>query len=294
MAPEMVEADGLRLAVWRQGDPTRPTVVLVHGYPDTHRVWDGVAAALAGEFHVVTYDVRGAGASERPADRAGYDLSHLVADLHAVIDAVSPDQPVHLVGHDWGSIQGWDAVTDPAADGRIASYTSMSGPLLDHVAWWMRAHRSRRWSDLRILLRQGLRSWYVAMFQVPILAESGWRTVAPRSFRRYLHRVEGVPAGRGPGATLADDGANGVQLYRQNVPPRMADPSRRTTDVPVQLLVATDDRFVTPALLDGIEQHVSDLRRRDVAGGHWLPVVEPERFAGWVAEHVRSVEARRL
>ena len=51
----------------------------------------------------------------------------------AVVDAVSPERPVHLVGHDWGSIQAWAAVTDPSLGDRFASFTSMSGPSLDHV-----------------------------------------------------------------------------------------------------------------------------------------------------------------
>ncbi len=282
--------DGLDLAVWERGDPTHPTVVLVHGYPDTHRVWDGVAAALADEFHVVAHDVRGAGESAWPVDRAGYDLSHLVADIGAVIDTFSPDAPVHLVGHDWGSIQGWEAVTSGSLDGRIASYTSMSGPALDHVAQWMRARRSLRPSRLGPLLRQGLHSWYVAMFQLPGVAEWAWRTFMPRAFVRQLHRAEGIPVGIEPAPTLATDGANGVQLYRQNVRERMASPRTRTTEIPVQLIVPTGDRFVTPALLDDTGQHAPNLHRRDVPGGHWLLVAEPERVAGWIAEHVRHVE----
>ncbi len=285
-----VHGDGLDLAVWRRGDPAHPTIVLVHGYPDTHRVWDGVAEHLADEFQVVAYDVRGAGESGRPSTREGYDLRHLVADLGAVLDAVSPDRPVHLVGHDWGSIQGWEAVCCGALDGRIASYTSQSGPALDHAARWMRARRTTRPAQLRQLLRQGLRSWYIAFFRLPRLPELGWRTVVPRAFARSLHRDEGVPAGVEPAPTLAEDGANGVQLYRQNVPRRMADPQVRTTDVPVQLIVATGDRFVTPALLDDTGQYASALFRRDVPGGHWLPLAEPAKFATWVADHVRRVE----
>lgn len=287
-----VAGDGLDVAVWERGDPGRPTVVLVHGYPDTHRVWDPVADILAEDLHVVTYDVRGAGESGVPADRSGYDLDHLVADLGAVIDACSPDGPVHLVGHDWGSIQGWEAVTTEALTGRIASYTSMSGPSLDHAARWMRDRAALDWDRLRPLLRQSARSWYTALFQIPRLAELGWRSFVPGAFIRYLHRVEGVPDDVEPAPTLAQDGARGVELYRQNLRRRISYPQPRSTDVPVLLVVATGDRFVTPALLDGMDRHASELYRIDVPGGHWLPLAEPERFAEWVRDHVWAVEAR--
>ena len=281
-----VTGDGLDLAVFEASVDAAPTVVLVHGYPDTHAVWDGVADALSDRFHVVAYDVRGAGASGAPAAREGYDLEHLVGDLAAVLDAVSPDEPVHLVAHDWGSIQSWEAVTCGRLDGRIATYTSMSGPSLDHVAHWMRARRTRRWRDLRALLGQGLHSWYIAFFQTPRLPELVWRTTARRGFPRYLRRVEGIAEDRLPGPTLARDGAQGVELYRQNVRRRMADPQPRTTDIPVQVIVPTGDRFVTPALLDDIVDHAPNTIRRDVAGGHWNNVSDPERFAGWVTEFV--------
>src|SRR5581483_5203510 len=133
-------SDGLKLKVYVTPGPSAeaPTVVLVHGYPDDHTVWDGVVAELKQHARVATYDVRGAGQSDVPAKVADYRLDQLSRDLLAVIDAVSPGAPVHLVAHDWGSIQAWETVTDPDARDRLISYTSISGPCLDHVARWMR------------------------------------------------------------------------------------------------------------------------------------------------------------
>jgi pimeloyl-ACP methyl ester carboxylesterase len=105
-------SDGVQLAVVECGQPAAPTVLLVHGYPDTHRIWDDVCAALAADHHVVRYDVRGAGRSGRPADLRGYRLDQLADDLFAVAAAVSPSRPVHVAAHDWGSVQAWHAVTD--------------------------------------------------------------------------------------------------------------------------------------------------------------------------------------
>ena len=282
----VTSADGLSLAVWEHGDPTAPTVVLIHGYPDTHLVWDGVVAELSGSHHVVTYDVRGAGASEAPHDRAGYDLARLSEDLVTVVDAIAPDGPVHVVGHDWGSVQAWEPVCTGALGDRLATFTSLSGPCLDHVGHWFRSRREGAGGGRRELLSQGLRSWYVGFFQLPVLAPFGWRRFAERPFRRYLAQVEGLGPEAQPGPTLPRDGANGVELYRQNVRTRMARPQDRRTDVPVLLIVATGDRYVTPALLDDLGQQCSDLRRVDVDARHWLPAAQPDVVAALVAAHV--------
>src|ERR1044072_9093249 len=74
-----VESGDATLAVFERGDPGDPTVLLVHGYPDTHRLWDGVADRLAERFHVVTYDTRGTGASTGPKGMAGYRTERLPA-----------------------------------------------------------------------------------------------------------------------------------------------------------------------------------------------------------------------
>lgn len=284
----VTSADGTALAVWEHGDPSDPTVVLVHGYPDTHLVWDGVVAELSGTHHVVTYDVRGAGASEVPSDRAGYDLARLSEDLVAVVDATCPDGPVHVVGHDWGSIQAWEPVCTGALGDRLATFTSMSGPSLDHVGQWFRSRRNGEGGGRTELVSQGLRSWYVGFFQLPVLAPFAWRHGAEKLVRRYLETVEGLAPAQQPGPTLPDDAANGVELYRRNVQPCMSDPRERRTDVPVLLIVATGDRYITTALLDDLGQHCSDLRRVDVDARHWLPAAQPKVVADLVTEHVAT------
>ena len=108
-----VSSHGVELAVVEAGEREHPTVVLVHGYPDRKELWAGIAQRLAGRFHVVAYDVRGAGESSVPRGPAAYDFEALAGDLLAVIEAVSPDAPVHLVGHDWGGIAGWELAAMP-------------------------------------------------------------------------------------------------------------------------------------------------------------------------------------
>ncbi|WP_331767065.1 SDR family oxidoreductase [Embleya sp. NBC_00896] len=271
-----VTSGGVALAVYEQGPESGPVVLLVHGYPDTHRVWDDVAADLERDHRVVRYDVRGAGDSGAPAGRYGYRLEQLAADLFAVLDAVSPDQPVHVLAHDWGSIQAWEAVTDRAGPRRIASYTSMSGPCLDHVGHWTRRRFARPTPrHVGQLAAQSVRSWYITAFHVPVLAPATWRLGLAAGWGRMLTRAEGVrPRAGHPQPTLADDAVRGIALYRANMLPRMLLPGERSTTVPVQLITLADDRFVGAALSEGLERWAPRLWRRGIAAGHWSALLE--------------------
>ncbi|MFI6152590.1 SDR family oxidoreductase [Kitasatospora sp. NPDC051170] len=288
-----VHSGGLPLAVFEQGDPDAPTVLLVHGYPDTHVVWDEIAADLARDHHVVRYDVRGAGESAAPAGRDGYRLEHLAADLFAVADAVSPDRPVHLLAHDWGSVQSWEAVTAPGAESRIASYTTMSGPSLDHMGHWLR-HRLRRPTPrhLRQMLNQGLHSWYITAFHLPYLAPGVWRLGLARAWPRVLRDLEHVtPRAGHPQPTLRRDAVRGIELYRANFRPTMGSPRERRTEVPVQLITLTRDRYVAPFLSEGLERWVPNLTRRTLHAGHWSALLEKgATVAGLVREFTARIE----
>jgi pimeloyl-ACP methyl ester carboxylesterase len=288
-----VERDDVRLHVKEAGDPGGATVVLVHGYPDTSAVWDHVAEHLVADHHVVAYDVRGMGRSTEPTGPRGYDIGRLADDLVAVIDATSPDRPAHVVGHDWGSIQAWEAVVDPQRSRRIVSYTTMSGPCLDHIAAAVRGRlRARRPSDLGRVANQALRSGYVAFFQLPWVPAGLWRLTGDRAWRRLLAR-EGMPVDADhPGPTLVTDGQRGIELYRQNMGRRMARGAARSTDVPVQLVVLERDPYVTPLLLEDVERFCRDLRRTRLDAGHWAPCTHPAEVAALVADHVADVEAR--
>lgn len=292
-----VAGAGVDLAVREWGDPTGPTVVLVHGFPDTGAVWAPVAEALVDHgFHAVTYDVRGAGTSEAPADLEGYRLDRLVADLRHVVDAVSPEAPVHLVGHDWGSIQGWEAATSDQLRGRLASYTSISGPPLDHVGLWMRERIRRR--DVVTLLRQSSRSSYVAAFHTPGVARLAWtfRKALGRTrgaWTRSLARFDGARVDDAwPAPTFGTDVAQGMQLYRANFRPKLRRPEARHAHVPVQLVIPVQDRFVPGWLFEGIEAVAPDLRRREVHARHWLVRSQPVDVAAWIADFAEEVDGR--
>ncbi len=284
-----VASGDVQLAVRQWGDPRRPAIMLVHGYPDSSHVWDATAEQLAAEFHVIVYDVRGAGQSSAPHPVADYDLDHLVADAAAVADACSPDRPVHLVGHDWGSIQSWEAVTTERMKGRIASYTSISGPSLDHAGYWiLKRLKSHAPADKLQLAAQALHSWYIGMFHLPVAAPMSWKMGLDKLWPKLLAQIEGVEAD--PNPTQQKDGERGINLYRANVIKRVLRPRERYADVPVQLVVPLRDHFVMPELLDDLPQWAPQLWRSDIDAGHWLPVSHPQIVAEKIAAFVRFVE----
>ena len=82
--------DGTRIAVYEEGNPAGPTVVLVHGWPDSHVLWDAVVDLLAEDYRIIRYDSRGAGESAVPTEVAAYRVETLADDFGAVIEAVCP------------------------------------------------------------------------------------------------------------------------------------------------------------------------------------------------------------
>ncbi|MGH1563516.1 alpha/beta fold hydrolase [Mumia sp. DW29H23] len=283
-----VPSSGVTLAANRSGDPDGPTVVLVHGYPDDHHVWDRVVPLLD-DHDVVTYDVRGTGGSSAPRDRAGYRVERLVDDLVAVLDAVRPDGgPVHLVGHDWGSVQLWAAVfaagDDPRLKGRVASYVSISGPDLRLYGAYLRtALRERRW---RQLADQLTKSWYILAFQLPLVPELVIRRATTR-VRRTLTRSQGLTDHHWSG-DFARNAANGLNLYRANAFRSASAPLPSRTEVPVTLVVPTKDDFLSPSLYDGLSRHAPHHTRHELDAGHWVPWTRPDEVAAAVRATVSA------
>ena len=291
-----VRTGGVELCVAELGDPAQPTVMLVHGYPDSKEVWSEVAARLAGRFHVVLYDVRGHGRSTAPQPlRGGFTLEKLTDDFLAVADAVSPDRPVHLVGHDWGSVQAWEFTTVKRTEGRIASFTSMSGPSLDHFGHWIKKRVSRP-TPRRVgqLLGQGAKSWYVYLLHTPVLPELAWRGPLGKQWPKILRRLEKVPGGDYPTPSLPTDAAHGAWLYRDNVRARLRRPRADAyAHAPVQLITPLGDVFLSEKLYDELELWAPQLTRRTLPAKHWIPRTRPDQLAAWITEFVTATEGGR-
>jgi NAD(P)-dependent dehydrogenase (short-subunit alcohol dehydrogenase family)/pimeloyl-ACP methyl ester carboxylesterase len=288
--------DGTQLAVYEQGNPDGPTIVLVHGWPDSHVVWDGVVAALPDTYRIVRYDSRGAGASGVPVDVAAYEIAALADDLETVITTVCPGARVHAVAHDWGAATLWEYVTRPRASDVVASYTSISGPDPGHLSRYLREGLARPYRPRRFAraLAQAAHFSYMIGFSIPVLAPSAMRSFLARSINRYLI-APGIPVGqRFQGDTFVADAVNGLRIYRANVLPALTSPLRdRRVEVPVQLLVNTADKCVRPYVYEETRRWVSQLWRRDIHAGHWSPMSHPETVAGAVDELASHLDGGR-
>jgi len=281
-----VDAGDVQLAVYLSGPRDGPPIVLVHGYPDSATVWEPIRAQLDRRFRVIAYDVRGAGVSDAPATRNGYRLQQLAADLAAVADATCGGQLFHLVGHDWGSIQCWEAATEPRFKGRIASYTSISGPCLDHAS--LRKSGPAAVGDeqempnqpTRVAWRQMLRSWYIVFFHLPWLPELVWRLGGARLWPLWLRMSERVGAPRDP--EQLRNAINGLELYRANIIDKLLRPRARHAHAPVQFIVPLRDRYVGPELSLGQQRWLGAYERIELDAGHWAVLSVPDVIAAHI------------
>lgn len=263
----VVPSEGAELAVYEYGPdpgPKVPTLLLVHGYPDDHSVYLPLIDQLSASHRIIAYDTRNAGLSSVREQPGNFSLPRLVDDLYAVLSAMQASS-VHLVGHDWGSIQAWAAIQDPRSAGRITRFTSISGPDLRHLSWWIRQKRRnpRGWAQL---MGQLVRSSYVGAFQIPQLPEAAWRLI----FTRYYENARKRRVGDNP--------VRGLALYRANLPYKENQPAV-PIGVPVHVVVPDKDPFLSAHLLEGLENRAPELTITHVNAGHWWPETHPYDLA---------------
>ena len=148
-----IDADGVGIEVHDEG--SGPAVVLLHGWPDSHRMWRHQIAALAAAgFHVIAPDLRGFGASDRPDTVAAYSMRNAVGDVLAVLDHLGVER-AHVVGHDWGAALAWT----------LAAFVP---DRVDHLVVLSVGHPQ---AVRAAGLAQREKSWYMLLFQFPGIAE---------------------------------------------------------------------------------------------------------------------------
>jgi NAD(P)-dependent dehydrogenase (short-subunit alcohol dehydrogenase family)/pimeloyl-ACP methyl ester carboxylesterase len=289
-------ADGVRIAVYEEGNPDGPTVVLVHGFPDSHVLWDGVVPLLADRCRVIRYDNRGVGMSSAPKKVAAYGMERFADDFAAVTGELSPGGPVHVLAHDWGSVGIWEYLTRPGAGDRVASFTSVSGPSQDQLVGYIFGGLRRPWRPRTFAraLSQALRLTYMVLFSVPVLAPLVLRlALSLPAIRRNI--VGDVPADRiHHSDKLARDAAHSVKTYPANYFRSFA--RKRpipVIDVPVQLIVNTEDPFVRPYGFEHTARWVPRLWRRDVKAGHFSPMSHPQVMAAAVHDFADVAEGKQ-
>ncbi len=262
---------GITLHLDQAGPADGAPVLLLHGFPDTHRSWRGQLPALADAgFRAIAPDLRGYGGSSKPRRVVDYRVDALLDDIVALLDRLGLPR-AHLVGHDWGGVLAWAlAMRQPE---RIDRLVILNAP---HPATYLRQLRSP--DQLR-------RSWYVLAFQCPWL---------PERLLCRLARTHGMPPGpvrgvpplpdperRAYAAAFATpaDLRGPVNYYRAVLRHDLRTARARLAPIPNPTLVLWGDQDVVlgPGLLDGLERWVPDLRvQRFRTAGHFVHQDQPD------------------
>jgi pimeloyl-ACP methyl ester carboxylesterase len=292
---QQVLPHGITLSCRAAGEPARPVLLFLHGFPEAAFVWDELLAHFArpehGGYHCVAPNLRGFECSSAPTEVSAYRAKPLLQDLSALIAAVSAESPTPgqlagLVAHDWGGALAWAlAAQQPAL---MRQLVIVNAP---HPATFQRelAHSPEQQSastymnflarpDAPALLAENdfARLW---PFFTQMAADSGpqrWLDGPMRERYRAVWR-QGLA---GPCAyyaasplrppTAGDGGAAAVEVPL----------GKATVNVPTQVIWGLGDTALPQALLDGLDRFVPQLQVARVPGAtHWIVHEQPERVA---------------
>jgi pimeloyl-ACP methyl ester carboxylesterase len=258
---QMIEANGISLYVEEHGEGT--PVLMLHGWPDSARLWRHQAPVLAGRgYRVITPDLRGFGRSEQPAEVRSYSLRNVVGDITALLDALGV-AAAHVVGHDWGGAVAW--LTAIMRPDRVRTLTVISTP---HplVPPTMRQHEM---------------AWYQLFFQFYGVAEAtiqhddwAWLRMMTRGDGDLGQAIESLSR---PGALTAS-----LNWYRANLAPRMpgSAPALPPVAAPTLGIWSTGDHYLDGERMKASAGFVQGTWRYEEIPGasHWVPLDAPERL----------------
>jgi pimeloyl-ACP methyl ester carboxylesterase len=286
---------GVTLNVALAGDINAPAVILLHGFPESHRTWRELAPRLDGQFRLIMPDQRGFAGSDRPREVAAYKTGKLVDDIFALADALGV-QSFTLVGHDWGGAIAWSAAL--RGDPRLARLTIINAP---HPVIFQ---KSLIESPDQRAASQYINALRKSGFETLVKAKGfGW--FFDETFGGHLDLTKVPEAERQqylaewsqPGAFTAM--LNWYRAARVIVPPPgitvplpgwllNAFPVVR---VPTLVIWAMKDTALLPLQLDGLDTLVNDLTIMRIAdAGHFVPWESPDQ----VAEALRPFLAARV
>ena len=171
--------DGVRIAVYEQGNPDGPTLVMAHGWPDSHVLWDGVVPRLADRFRIIRFDNRGVGKSSVPKPVSAYTMAKLADDFAAVIGAREPRRARSRAGPRLG-IGVSVGVPAPARRQRSHRVVHVGvGPGTAHYGGYIFDSLKRPYRPVQFVraLDRFLRLTYWYPFAVPVIAPAVFRAL---------------------------------------------------------------------------------------------------------------------
>ncbi|MGO8875219.1 MAG: alpha/beta fold hydrolase [Acidimicrobiales bacterium] len=258
-----VDSGGVNIHVEVTGPQDGRPVLLLHGFPDSGRLWDRQTPALAeAGYRVIVPDQRGYGQSDKPADVDSYSLIYAAADVAAVLDALEV-QRAHVVGHDWGAAVAW--VVASVAPDRV-----------DHLAVLSVGHPQ---SFAAAGLEQREKSWYMLLFQFEGIAEQWLSADGWANFRAWSRHPDADAVIK----ALESDGSltPGLNWYRANLHPRvLVQPPLQLPAVqaPTLGVWSSGDVALTEQQMTGSEAYVAGRWRYEqmTGPGHWMQLEAPD------------------
>jgi pimeloyl-ACP methyl ester carboxylesterase len=263
--------------VTETGSPTGDVVVLVHGWPDTHRVWREQIPVLAeAGYRVVAHDQRGFGASDRPCEVSGSHVFHAMADIGSILDALDIDS-AHIVGHDWGAPPCWlFAMFSPD---RVRTLVPLS---VGHPHAFRNAG-----------MEQQEKSFYMLLFQFVDIAEQWLSADEWANMKTLIGDLENWPARE---AELSRPGALTASLnwYRANSGPEsLITPPAELPNLtrPTLGVMGRDDwALLDKQMIDSASYVDAEFRYEVVEdAAHWLQTEQPAAVNGllldWFETH---------
>src|SRR4051794_23855331 len=264
-----VDANGTGIEVEVEGDG-RP-VVLLHGFPDSGRLWRNQVPALrdAG-LQVIAPDLRGYGASDKPDDVESYAIPFLAADVLAVLDHLGVER-AHVVGHDWGAALAW----------AIAAFAPER---VDHLVAMSVGHPS---AFRDVGLPQLEKSWYMLLFQFVGVAEQWLTNDDWANFREWSQHPDADAVIQDLEKTQSL--TPGLNYYRANLPPEsFVGPGLEVPPVkaPTMGVWSSGDIALLEDGMTGSSKYVEGPWRYErIAGaGHWMQLEAPDELNALLAD----------
>ncbi len=270
IAMREVAANGLTFEIAEAGSGDHLALCL-HGFPELNFSWRYQMPLLAKlGYRVWAPNQRGYGGSSRPAAVADYALEHLTADVAALF-AASGATRLTLIAHDWGGAVAWFATINRIAPVERLIVMNLPHPICFNAAL-------KHWPQRR-------RSWYIALFQLPVLPE--WLLGANgAAWVRRVFRGMAIDKSRFPDGVLDVYAAGAlrpgaltamVNWYRAAArhPLRLRNGGR--VEVPTLIVWGEADTALGLETLDGTERFVADLTIKRLPGvSHWVQQEAPE------------------
>lgn len=273
----VVGGDGVELAVYEAGSPDAPPLLFIHGFLGNHLVWSRqFESALADEFRLVAFDLRGHGASDKPVTAGSYtDSGSWAEDLAAVIRGKGLTRPV-LVGWSYGAYVIADYLRRHG-DAEIAGIVIVAGT------------SALGTDEAAALLGEEL-------FQVIDRVLSPQVAVSIEGTRSFLPMVTAEPMPEEVFQTMLAGAMMVPPVARQGMFSRTLDNTDvlRAVSVPALVVQGAADRIVRPRAARSIAETIADARLVLFEGvGHAPFMEDPSRFNSELARFVREVQADR-